>query len=175
MGTKLTASQKHRQTKREAARAALLLERSARVRAPADDLAWAAGMFEGEGTVTITKAGGSSGFYRYGNTRALVSLTSTDPEIVAFFHARWPGVLRSFTPRGNAKQATTWTLNVGEAIWRFLDDLEPHLRTGAERLKFSIVKADVESRIQGSRDPKYRQERHERRMLIRSLNRRGRE
>ena len=171
--TQVTASQRHRTKKKEMARAALLDERNNRHRYTVQELAWAAGMFEGEGTVTITQVGRPGGKKEYGYTRAVVSLTSTDAEIVAFFHQRWPGVLRTFQPRGNAKIATTWTLNTGESIWRFLDDVFPHLRTGAEKLKFSVVMEDVEARVQGSRDWEYRDACHQRRMIMRALNKRG--
>lgn len=43
-------------------------------------LSWAAGAFEGEGTVTITKSG------KRGYTRPAVMLTSTDREMVNVRH-----------------------------------------------------------------------------------------
>src|SRR5690242_14193138 len=54
-------------------------------RPPDIELAWAAGMFEGEGTVTISAAG------RHGYTRPVVTLANTDRQVVDFFQARWPG------------------------------------------------------------------------------------
>lgn len=137
-------------------------------RSRAEDLAWAAGLFEGEGTVTITRSG------RRGYTRPLVCLTSTDREVVDFFHKRWPGVMRTFQPAGNARLAHVWTLNVRPSIHAFLTELSPYLRTERVRKKARLVVEDVEARRQGARSPDYLAACHERRQQVAELNRRGR-
>lgn len=130
-------------------------------------LSWAAGTFEGEGTVTITRSG------RRGYTRPLVMLTSTDQNMVSFFHSRWTGVMTSHLPKGNAKVAHTWTLNVRPSIARFLWDIMPFLKTDRVRRKAELVLDDIGARIQGARGPEYRSACHERREEIAKLNRRG--
>lgn len=134
---------------------------------PAADWAWAAGMFEGEGTVTITRSG------RRGYTRPLVVLTSTDRSVIDFFNERWPGCVKTYQPRGNARVAHVWTLNVRPAIRDFLLHLLPHLRTERVRTKALLVIEDVDARAQGARSPEYLTRCHERRERVAELNRRG--
>lgn len=130
-------------------------------------LSWAAGTFESEGTVTITRSG------RRGYTRPLVALTSTDPEMILQFQARWPGILKKHQPKGNSKPAHTWTLGVRPSIARFLWDIMPFLRTDRVRRKAQLVLDDIGARVQGARGQQYISECHERREEIRDLNRRG--
>lgn len=126
---------------------------------------WAAGIIEGEGTITITRSG------RY--TRPLVSVTSTEPEIIAALQSRWPGTLRRFTPPGNAREATTWTLNARASIARFLWDILPYLRTERRRRLAWLVWDDIGAREQGARRPGYMDACQQRRERVRVLNRRG--
>lgn len=161
------ATRRYRARKKAVEQAITQRERQSRTQPTERELAWAAGLFEGEGTVSIRSSG------RFGYTRPLVSVTSTDLEIVTFFHERWPGSLHTFRPKGNAKEATTWTLNACEAIWRFLDDVYGYLRTTSERTKFAVVMADIEARVQGSHDSAYRKACQERARIIRRLNHRG--
>jgi hypothetical protein len=128
---------------------------------------WAAGFFEGEGTVTITRSG------RRGYTRPLVCLTSTDREVIDLFQARWPGVVRTYQPKGNARIAHVWTLNVRPTIRAFLVELLPHLRTQRVQAKARLVIEDVDARVQGSRDPGYMVACHARREAVAALNKRG--
>ena len=130
-------------------------------------LAWAAGTFEGEGTVTITRSGAR------GYTRPMVMLTSTDPEMVNVFNVRWPGRIYAHQPKGNSKVAHTWSLNVRPAIARFLWDISPFLKTDRVRRKAELVLEDIGARIQGAKGPGYLAECHERREEIRALNKRG--
>lgn len=134
---------------------------------PLADLIWAAGLFEGEGTVTITRSG------RRGYTRPLVQVTSTDPEVIEVFQTRWPGCIQVRQPGGNAREAQAWSLNVRPAIRTFLTDLLPHFRTSRVRLKAELVIEDVDARVQGSGAPGYLAACHERRERVAALNRRG--
>lgn len=92
----------------EARRQLRLKERRRRVaqrcRPPKAERIWAAGFFEGEGTVTILST------VKAGDTRPKVSMTSTDESMVDFFHARWPGSRWSYIPKsknGLARRAFT--------------------------------------------------------------------
>src|SRR3990172_12809075 len=94
--------------------------RSAYLQPLRDDRIWAAGHFEGEGTVTI------SGASRRGYTRPLVVLASTDFQVIEFFNERWPGTIRTYQPKsktGRAKLARVWSLNSFEAVRAFLLDM----------------------------------------------------
>lgn len=146
------------------------VRRAARFRHPRIDLAWAAGMFEGEGTVTVVSAGRKSKI----GSRCLVSLTSTDREIVAFFDHRWPGVIYTKKPaKPQHKIAWTWTLNNSEAIANFLDDLRPFLQTAAEREKFDVVTPCALARRRGAKNPEYGKAMRAAHQTMRRLNMRG--
>lgn len=130
-------------------------------------LSWAAGLFEGEGTVSITNSG------RRGYTRPLVALTSVDPETIAVLQSRWPGRVRAYQPKGNARVAMTWHLDARLPIIRFLSDIQPFVRRPAVREKIAIVIDDIAAREQGARRPGYLDDCRERRERIRVLNKRG--
>jgi hypothetical protein len=130
-------------------------------------LSWAAGTFEGEGTVTITRSG------KRGYTRPIVMLTSTDSMMVSVFQKRWPGQVRCWQPKGNARKAYTWTMNVRKSIARFLWDILPFLRTDRVRHKAMLVLEDIGARVQGAKGPEYISACHARREQIRELNKRG--
>ena len=132
------------------------------------ELSWAAGVFEGEGTATLTKGG------RIMHVRPLVSITSTDKEMVLFFKERWNGYLRKWKPiSAKSNFAYTWALNSGEAICCFLLDIVPHLITSRVRTKVLIVLEDIEERFEHPRDILVKQRSEERRIKINQLNKRG--
>jgi len=138
---------------------------------PINELAWAAGCFEGEGTVTLTRAG------RIMHVRPLVSLSSTDMQIVEFFNSRWPGNCRSFMPKsvsGNVRMAHTWNLNSGERIQCFLGDILPYVQTVRVRDKIAIVLEDIKDRGLYQQQPEVRARSAHRRSLIAALNAKGR-
>lgn len=134
----------------------------------ADDLHWAAGLFEGEGTVTIAKSGGVK---RPTLTRTRVIIGNTDREVVDFFAERWGGRIRPRPPSSErARPSFEWALG-GAAAAFFLRDVQPFLRTQRVREKFAVVLRAEEVR---RADPFYaRDELHEAMCRIRALNRRG--
>ncbi len=87
------------------------------------ELCWAAGLFEGEGTIRINKPTGR-------NTGHLVcSVVNTDREVVVFFQARWPGYMKRATGlRDDQREAWVWTVAARQAE-RFLLDVLPYLYT----------------------------------------------
>lgn len=138
-----------------------------RPRWPVADLNWAAGLFEGEGTVTITKGGRTS------HARCVATMTNTDRQVVQFFLDRWPGPLRVVHPKGNARPAWVWLVQ-GPMLAAFIADISPHLRTERVRAKMKLVGAAHALRRQGSRDPFYRATMERYRLEVKALNRRGR-
>lgn len=137
-----------------------------RTRWPDVDLAWAAGMFEGEGTITIT------GARKY--SRSVVCLTSTDFQIVQFYQDRWPGLVIDNPQRKAAhKPARTWRLQ-GNFIVGFLLDILPFLRTEAEREKAELVLESQRARWAGYRMAGHLDRIEKFKTRIRHLNLRGR-
>ena len=135
---------------------------------PSDiELAWAAGMFEGEGTATISDV-------RRQTPRPLVTLTNTDPVVTEFFHERWGGVLRATPKAGdNARDVSIWTLNAAYRISIFAAAILPFVRRPAVRRKLEILIEYHDEAEQGSRDPEYRAKRQVLMEEMRDLNRRG--
>ena len=86
------------------------------------DLAWAAGLFEGEGSVRIEKP----------NKRNLgclsVDIVNTDKEICVFFMDRWKGYLVTYKSNGNRRQYYRWRAAARNG-YRFLVDIRPFTRT----------------------------------------------
>lgn len=134
------------------------------------DCAWAAGHFEGEGTVTITKGG------RIMHVRPLVSLASTDRSCRDFFHDRWPGNCRSRLPRTDReREAFIWTLNSGERIQGFLLDIFQFIRTDRVKHKIVVVLDDIQDRGLYQQQIEVRNRSDQRRRLIRAMNAKGSE
>lgn len=134
--------------------------------------AWMAGLFEGEGTITITRSARGNKVY----TRPHVILCMTDLEVITMFAERYPeGVLSTRQPTGNARLAHIWTLQSRVGILRFLDELEPEFRTERVRAKAKLLREDVAARVQGRRDPsgRYMEACHDRMAEMRHLNKRG--
>lgn len=150
--------------KREEALAARAERLANRPRWDPVDLAWVAGLFEGEGTVTIVSGG------KY--TRSLACVTSTDLDVLEPFFRMWPGTKRSHTPKGNAREAHEWRVQ-GETLMAFLLDVRPYLRTPRVQAKFDLVLEVQKLRRIGSRDPQYGEIMRGYRDRMRVLNHRG--
>lgn len=137
---------------------------AARPRVTVADAIWAAGYFEGEGTVTIygTKWG-----------RAACSITSTDPFVTAWFKARWGGAIYTYQPKGKARVAHRWAVNTYFAIECFLADLRPNTRRAEVAEKIDLVVAFIRSRARRPKDPAVLAQAAETIEAIRALNWRG--
>lgn len=85
------------------------------------DLAWAAGLFEGEGTVRINKPAPR-------NWGALcVSVVNTDRQVLDFFQARWPGCYKAATGlRPEQRDAWVWVIAARRAA-AFLEQIRPYV------------------------------------------------
>lgn len=133
-----------------------------------EELAWAAGLFEGEGTASITSGGA-----RW-RTRARCSVPSTDIFTAAYFQARWGGTVHTARRGGNARDCYVWQIS-GDGMMQFLLELRPYIRRPIVQERFDLLMEDHDTRRQGARDPQYREQRLQ--FLQRSalLNARGRE
>lgn len=129
--------------------------------------AMAGGLFEGEGTATISMHG------RPGYSRCVVSLTSTDHEIVTWLNDRWPGSITDYPPRRAAHRPHwTWRLN-GDAVLPFLMDIDPYLVTARKREVVRLVVACQQARWEGRRRDGYLDKIGEFHQRVKILNRRG--
>lgn len=136
----------------------------------ADDLRWAAGMFEGEGTVTIARRG------RDDTYRVVVILGNTDEQVVDFFYQRW-GYWKqpAYGSREGRQPAWYWTA-AGPGAEVFLRDIRPYLRTDRVRRKVELALGfrDHQSRSRRRQsDPRYKERQRELYAQMRILNRRG--
>jgi hypothetical protein len=96
-----------------------------------EELSWAAGMFEGEGSVRINVP------TRRNMGSLLVDMVNTDVEIVEFFQARWPGYMVPVKADGNRRDFYRWRA----ASWvaaGFLTAVMPHLRTKRVRERAAL-------------------------------------
>ena len=132
------------------------------------ELGWAAGCFDGEGTVTI----GGAGFRNFPQSRVL--LTNTDREVVDFYVKRWGGRIRPRKhPSERSRRPYEWAVWARNMRW-FLRDILPHVQRSVVREKISIVLEIEKMRISA---PKARLTRRLVRRAVkrlRRLNRRGR-
>lgn len=97
------------------------------------ELAIAAGLMEGEGTVRI------SAFTKRNKGALAVSVVNTNRQIIDWLNQRWPGYCRPATGlRANQRPAWVWVLSVNRAL-AFLTSIEPYVIT--DRMKDRICAA----------------------------------
>lgn len=133
------------------------------------ELAWAAGHFEGEGTISI------SAERRNGYARPLASLASTDREVIELFSAWWPTSIAGKKPRiptANARPVYRWEINSASKVRAFIDQIGQYLRTERCRAKFEIV-SEFTDKVLAPHEGKTKPRHPEYIALIRRLNHRG--
>lgn len=85
------------------------------------DKSWAAGFFEGEGSVRINKA-------TCKNLGALiVCIVNTDPSCIEFFQKEYPGYYKITQCKGNRKIAYRWIISSLKAM-NFLETIRPFIK-----------------------------------------------
>ena len=85
------------------------------------ELVWAAGLFEGEGTVRINKP------TRRNCGTLIVSVVNTDRDVLDFFQARWPGYMKRATGLGpRQRPAWVWVIAARRAA-AFLRLIQPFI------------------------------------------------
>jgi hypothetical protein len=134
------------------------------------DLSWAAGIFEGEGTVTIAVRRSNETY------RLLCMVGNTDTEIVDFFHERWGGWKQpAYGERPSRQPAWYWTA-AGPTAGRFLWDIYSYLRTERVRRKVRtafLFRAGQSSQRRIWSRPDYKPRQRELYLDMKELNRRG--
>lgn len=109
------------------------------------DLAWAAGIYEGEGNTAI--ADFRPGM-QLGTLRA--SVTNSDLDIVAFFQDNWPGYVYDREARSDQHRPTSrWTVQSLKAQ-AFLLDIQPYIKSDRKQ---KIVRIGLAFQTHKSRDP----------------------
>lgn len=97
------------------------------------DRTWAAGLFEGEGTIAIAVRNSDHTY------RLICSVGSTDVQIVNFFHERWGGWHQPmYGVRPGRKRGWTWTV-AGPAAESFLESIRPFVVTLRVRRKLLLA------------------------------------
>lgn len=133
------------------------------------ELAWAAGHFEGEGTISI------SAERRNGYARPLASLASTDRQVIELFSGWWPTSIAGKRPRfptANARAVYRWEINSALKVRAFIDQIQPYLLTERCKAKFEVV-SEFTDKILAPHRGKVRPRHPEYIDLIRRLNHRG--
>jgi hypothetical protein len=90
------------------------------------ELAWAAGLFEGEGSVRISKPA----FRNWGTLN--VDVPNTDKEIVDFFAQRWAGSVHYTAAHARQREVWRWRCAARQAA-AFLEEIRPFIRTSRVR------------------------------------------
>lgn len=134
---------------------------------PPLEMAWAAGLFEGEGSVMIRRPGN-----RHLGVLT-VSVVNTDTQIVAFFQERWPGYCKRATgQRPEQRPAWVWLIAARQAA-AFLDDITPYLRSDRVRRKAALALEFQDARRWGARGEAYRAASWDYYRQMLALNQRG--
>lgn len=91
------------------------------------DLAYIAGFFDGEGSITIHQNWRPSPRGKSPNHTLQVSIGNTDPSILIWLHANFGGSLVSRQSRPRHRDVTQWTVRAASAL-PFLVAIRPFLR-----------------------------------------------
>lgn len=131
--------------------------------------AWAAGLFEGEGSVRINK------HTKKNRGALLVDIANTDEQLVRFFLVRWGGVITQYAAIEQRRGYWRWRCASTMAA-RFLTDIAPYIQSDDKRarialgLEYQSQKSKLQ-RVNRSNDYRIRQTLYYDRMRI--LNLRG--
>jgi hypothetical protein len=96
------------------------------------DLAFAAGLMEGEGTVRINKP------TRRNRGALIVSCVNTDRWLIDFLHDRWAGSLKTGGVVGQ-RGVIVWTIASRQAL-AFLTQIEPYVVSKRMRLRIDTAR-----------------------------------
>jgi len=132
------------------------------------ELAWMAGLFEGEGTITIVSSSSRN------TTTPRVMLTMTDRQLIELIQSWFGGyVTQNKQKSPNHKVAFTWSAGSSLYVARFIKSVMPYLHSERVRQKAEIVLRDADGRVRGGDSSEYRDERRHNLAVIRELNVRG--
>jgi hypothetical protein len=92
------------------------------------DRAYAAGFFDGEGTIFIEKPRAQRGY------ALIVAIGQRDSEPLKWLQARWGG---SIKPHSASMRAYRWCC-IGSSAGRFLTDIAPYLKCKREAARLAL-------------------------------------
>jgi hypothetical protein len=136
---------------------------------PATELAWAAGLFEGEGSVRINPR------TRKNLGALLTDIANVDRDIPAFFAARWGGTITTYEAKERQREYYRWRCSSKQAA-AFLDAILPHLRTLRYRERALLgleYQAQKNTNAAVNRTPEYAEQQREYFDRMAKLNLRG--
>jgi hypothetical protein len=142
------------------------------------ELAYAAGLIDGEGTITIVRRCGSAN--REGKRKnryheLVVELANTDRRMIEWLHQRWPATLSYWSGGKNtkAKGRWTWILTSGRAL-AFIEDVRPYLVLKGQQADIGIVfRSTYVGRGRTVLPDGVRENREAMKLSIMALNKRG--
>lgn len=119
---------------------------------PDQELAWAAGLFEGEGSVRISKPA----LRNWGSLN--VDVPNTDHEIIAFFADRWHGSVHHVEQQGRRREYWRWRCASLHAA-TFLRAIEPFVVTERVRgrIAHGLAFQDQKLKSRAARTEEYRE------------------
>lgn len=131
-----------------------------------NELAWAAGLFEGNGSLRISKPAKRN----WGSL--LVDVPNTDEQIVRFFTSRWGGSVKYQPPKGNANEYWRWRAASLMAA-EFLRAIQPHIKTDnySEKIRHGLVFQDGKAEFGGYKSNEYAKEQWNAWLYMSVLNR----
>lgn len=101
---------------------------------PLAELAFAAGLMEGEGTVRI------NAITKRNKGALAVSCVNTDSELIDWLHDRWGGYCKPATGLGpRQRPAFVWVIAANQAL-SFLEAIEPHVVTTRMRERIAMAR-----------------------------------
>lgn len=129
------------------------------------DLAWMAGIHEGEGCVRITAPG-------LRNTGSLfVEITSTDFDLLEPFAAAWGGTIAAKRASGNRKPYWRWTC-VSRKAAAYLEAIRPFCRVARVTTKIDLALEFQAQKVHDRTGAYYERQAEFHRQMV-ALNHRG--
>lgn len=134
------------------------------------ELAWATGLFEGEGTIRINKA------THRNKGHLCVSIVNTDITVVDFFQKRWPAYRKEATGLDYTRQRRAWVwVTAALKAAAFLREIEPFVVRPIvrERIRTALDFQAVKSMCRGNRTDEYAELQFNSYLWMSELNKRG--
>ena len=104
----------------------------------AEDLAYIAGFFDGEGSVTIHENGRPSPRGISPNHTLQASIGNTDPIVLRWIHENFGGSLTyRKTKRENSRNIAQWAIRARSAL-PFLEAIRPYIRMKGQQIDVAI-------------------------------------
>ena len=98
------------------------------------ELAWSAGFFDGEGSVSIARA------TKQNLGSLAVAVSQIDREPLDWMAGEWGGRVRRVTgKRADQREAWVWTIYANQAL-AFLTAIEPHIRLDRNRERIALAR-----------------------------------